>query len=114
VRAEALLPHLPERRALLHGDYSLDNILADAGQISGVIDWGSCCYGDPLRDVAWVEFWAPQLGFAAAYLAAGPPEPDADTRLACYRACIAARALGFYLHVGQREAAGWVVDVESR
>lgn len=41
-------------RRLLHGDYSLGNILQNKGTISGVLDWENAKSGDPLWDLAYM------------------------------------------------------------
>jgi aminoglycoside phosphotransferase (APT) family kinase protein len=42
----------------LHGDLHPRNLLVHQGQISGVIDWGDLCSGDPANDLAaaWLVF----------------------------------------------------------
>lgn len=42
----------------VHGDFSASNLLARAGQLCGVIDFGQCCVGDPACDlaIAWTLF----------------------------------------------------------
>ncbi len=42
-------PDIPE--TVIHGDFTLDNVLADGDHISGVIDWGGAGPGDPRFDV---------------------------------------------------------------
>ncbi len=37
---------------LIHGDYTIDNVLFYKGEVSGVIDWGSGDVGDPRYDLA--------------------------------------------------------------
>lgn len=49
------------RRHLVHADLLNRNVLVDEGAISGVLDWGCALYGDPLLDVAWLDFWGPSL-----------------------------------------------------
>jgi aminoglycoside phosphotransferase (APT) family kinase protein len=41
--------------AWIHGDLDARNLLVQDGQITGLIDWGSACVGDPACDVkvAW-------------------------------------------------------------
>jgi len=39
-------------QTLIHGDFTIDNVLVSNGVISGVIDWGSGAYGDPRYDVS--------------------------------------------------------------
>jgi aminoglycoside phosphotransferase (APT) family kinase protein len=46
------LPPDPERPAIVHGDYKLDNVmLDDAGRVVAVFDWEMSALGDPLVDV---------------------------------------------------------------
>ncbi|HLM54755.1 MAG TPA: phosphotransferase family protein [Pyrinomonadaceae bacterium] len=48
------LPPDPARPALVHGDYKLDNVMLDAGDVGrvvGVFDWEMSAVGDPLVDV---------------------------------------------------------------
>ncbi len=99
---------------LNHGDYSVANILAEDGRITGVVGWGGCLYGDPLRDVAWVDSWSPDLAFGAAYLAAGPPLSNVTKRLICYQLFIAARSLGCFLHTRQPEQAAQITGRVER
>ena len=39
-------------QTLIHGDYTIDNVLVHNGKISGVIDWAGGAYGDPRYDVS--------------------------------------------------------------
>lgn len=52
---ERLTASVPEHdeRAIVHGDFRLDNLLIDAdGQVTAVLDWEMATLGDPLTDVA--------------------------------------------------------------
>jgi aminoglycoside phosphotransferase (APT) family kinase protein len=40
--------------ALVHGDLHARHVLVDAGELSGVIDWGDVCLGDPAIDLPFV------------------------------------------------------------
>ena len=53
--------HCPEERKLVHGDFGSNNVLANAGKITAVIDWSEALVGDPLYDVANIFFWRPWL-----------------------------------------------------
>ncbi|MCM3745774.1 aminoglycoside phosphotransferase family protein [Paenibacillus pasadenensis] len=44
-------PRIVEQ-TLIHGDFTIDNVLVHHGKISGVIDWSGGAYGDPRYDVA--------------------------------------------------------------
>lgn len=60
--------------AILHADLSPGHILADlgAGRITGIIDWGDVCVGDPARDFIFLyEDWS--LEFLELALAAYAP-----------------------------------------
>ncbi|MFC4403747.1 phosphotransferase family protein [Gracilibacillus xinjiangensis] len=37
---------------LIHGDFTMDNVLVENGKISAVIDWAGGTYGDPRYDVS--------------------------------------------------------------
>jgi aminoglycoside phosphotransferase (APT) family kinase protein len=39
-------------QTLIHGDYTIDNVLVSNGVITGVIDWAGGTYGDPRYDVS--------------------------------------------------------------
>ncbi len=60
-RMVALLDYCPAERYFLHGSYSLNNILAHEGKITGVVDWLSAQYGDFVYDIAGLDFWIPEL-----------------------------------------------------
>ena len=42
----------PIRPALIHGDYTIDNMLVDRAQVTGIIDWSGGGIGDPRYDLA--------------------------------------------------------------
>ncbi|OCA85788.1 aminoglycoside phosphotransferase APH(3') [Bacillus sp. FJAT-27225] len=42
----------PYKQTLIHGDFTIDNVLVCNGGISGVIDWGAGAFGDPRYDVS--------------------------------------------------------------
>lgn len=62
----------------IHGDLHGANLLVDAGQISGVIDFGDVCAGDPATDlaIAWSMFDADDRDVFRA--AAGQGEHEID------------------------------------
>lgn len=65
--AEALAAPVCTTPVWLHGDLHAQNILSKDGQLSGVIDWGDMCGGDPATDLGGV--WG-VLGHKAARKAA--------------------------------------------
>jgi hygromycin-B 4-O-kinase len=50
-----------DHRALVHGDFGSNNVLAENGRITGVIDWSEAMVGDTLYDTANLFFWRPWL-----------------------------------------------------
>ncbi|UQW98610.1 phosphotransferase [Rummeliibacillus sp. G93] len=40
------------KQTLIHGDFTIDNVLLHNGKVSGMIDWSGGAYGDPRYDVA--------------------------------------------------------------
>jgi aminoglycoside phosphotransferase (APT) family kinase protein len=55
---EAVTAPEAEDSRFIHGDLHARNVLTDRGTISGVIDWGDMCLGDPAVDLAacWTLF----------------------------------------------------------
>jgi aminoglycoside phosphotransferase (APT) family kinase protein len=50
----------PQRSALVHGDYRLDNVVVDPdepGHVRAVLDWEMATLGDPLTDLASAVAW---------------------------------------------------------
>lgn len=43
---------LPIRNTLIHGDFTIDNVLVRGGKITTIIDWSGGGFGDPRYDVA--------------------------------------------------------------
>ncbi|HKC77759.1 MAG TPA: aminoglycoside phosphotransferase family protein [Gaiellaceae bacterium] len=50
---------VPEAGAIVHWDFTPDNVLVRAGQVSGVIDWEGARPGDPRFDLVTLAFYAP-------------------------------------------------------
>lgn len=42
----------PINQTLIHGDFTIDNVLVHKGNISGIIDWSGGAFGDPRYDVS--------------------------------------------------------------
>jgi aminoglycoside phosphotransferase (APT) family kinase protein len=50
-RLAAAVPESPDG-TVVHGDYRLDNVIADGTRVKAVLDWEMSTLGDPLADVA--------------------------------------------------------------
>lgn len=107
-RMLALAAHCPEERAILHGDFGFDNVLAEDGRITGVLDWASLAYGDPVYDLARLDFFSASDAVTALlrerYAAHLPRYAE---RMACYACWIGLNGLKFYAKAGDRAAFAW-------
>jgi aminoglycoside phosphotransferase (APT) family kinase protein len=50
---------VPEMGAIVHWDFTPDNVLVRDGRVSGVIDWEGVRAGDPAFDLVTLAFYAP-------------------------------------------------------
>ena len=96
---------------LVHADYGFDNLLFKGSKITGVIDWEHSAYGDFLYDVAWLEFWAPNVGFAKIfkdyYQKSEIDITNWDNRILSCICYLGAGALGFFATFEQRKKYDW-------
>ena len=107
----ALVERCPEERALVHGDFGANNLLAHDGDVSGVLDWESALVGDPLHDVANTHFWAtslPCMDFQAArFDRTLGGVPDYRERVLCYALRIGLEEAREARRDGDTELAEW-------
>lgn len=47
----------PERVAIVHGDYRIENVIFDGTRPAAVLDWELCSIGEPLSDLAYCCLW---------------------------------------------------------
>ena len=90
-------PPWPHARVWVHGDLE-GNCLVRDGRLSGLVDWGSACAGDPAVDVqvVWSPLFTPES--RAAFLDALEVDDATVARsrgAAVHQACA---ALPYYLH----------------
>lgn len=106
-----LLPHCPEDRSLVHGNYGFGNVLSENGRITAVLDWVDAKYGDFLFDVAWLDFWHPTTNWADLvrkhYDNKGAIVPSYQERLRCYSCSIGLDSLRFFAKGGNKPAYDW-------
>lgn len=82
---------LSPRRVTVHGDLHFRHVLVDAGgadPLTGIIDWGDLCRGDPAMDLHTAWSLLPPLARPAFWAAYGPIAPDQAVR---------ARVVGLFL-----------------
>jgi len=112
-RLAALAGRCPEERRLVHGDFGSNNVLAEDGRITAVIDWSEALFGDPLYDVANILFWRPWLACMerqAAFLETHRLWPvEARDRLHCYQLRIGIDEIRQSLAAGAAEDLAWAM-----
>ncbi len=110
-RMVQLLDYVPEERYLVHGSYSLGNLLVHEGRITAVLDWIDASYGDFIYDIAGLSFWLPEARFPELfrhhYATQGVSVPAYDARLLCYQYAIGLDALRFYAKANRPDAYQW-------
>jgi hygromycin-B 4-O-kinase len=47
----------------VHGDFGFDNVLSCEKRITGVLDWAESRLGDPVYDIAYLEFWSRSIPY---------------------------------------------------
>ena len=46
-----------ENTGVVHGDYRIENLIFEAGEVAAVLDWELCTIGEPLADLAYCCIW---------------------------------------------------------
>ena len=70
----------PKERVFVHGDLHLRHVLVDDGSLTGVIDWGDCCTGDPSIDLQLAWSMLPPEGREAFLAEYGAVDEDVHSR----------------------------------
>jgi aminoglycoside phosphotransferase (APT) family kinase protein len=70
----------PKERVFVHGDLHLRHVLVDDGSLTGVIDWGDCCTGDPSIDLQLAWSMLPPEGREAFLAEYGAVDGDVHSR----------------------------------
>jgi len=93
----------PPRTVLTHGDLGAEHILVDDRGISGVIDWESACFEDPVGDVTLLPT---ADGFADRVAEArfGERDPDWRRRVAFHRHAVPVYSILYALEHRDRPA----------
>jgi hygromycin-B 4-O-kinase len=103
-----LLEVCPEERYLVHGEYGYNNVLAQEGKVTAVLDWVDTSYGDFVYDIAWIGFWQRGVDlperFRQYYAAQGMPLPYYRERIACYTCYMGLDALRFFAKTNDHQA----------
>jgi hygromycin-B 4-O-kinase len=110
---ERLIDRCPEERGLIHGDFGSNNVLAESGRITAVLDWDLAMVGDPLYDVANCYFWASHLAcmqVQASYFERTLSRlPAYEERIACYALRIGLEEVRESMRDGDLQMASWAL-----
>ena len=81
----ARLPKCRSYRAVVHGDFGFDNLMCLDGRVTGVLDWAEARIGDPLYDLANLDYWSRlPLGDLWRERVRGSDVPDFEDRMIVY------------------------------
>jgi hygromycin-B 4-O-kinase len=58
---------IPVPRLLVHGAFGYDNVLIENGKVTAVLDWQDAKFGDPLFDIAYLDFWLSSFNLLESY-----------------------------------------------
>ncbi len=104
----SLIPYCATERYLIHRDYEYNNVLAQDGKITAVLDWGQASYGDFVFDIAYLDFWRVGIDLASHfydfYHAQGMDVSHFDERLACHTLYIGMDGLRFFGKMNNQDA----------
>lgn len=78
--AEAELLGPSSTQALVHGDFHVRHVLVAGGEVSGVIDWGDVCTGDPSIDLQLAWALLPETRRTVFLDAYGPVDDETQLR----------------------------------
>lgn len=113
-----LYPMLLERRSLLHGNFSMANIIIDADRVSAVLDWQDVRYGDPLLDFTSLIFWLGKSlsDYILQEYYAHLKSENGDVqyyfeRIKCYKYYLGLDALRFFAKTNQKNSYDYVIAV---
>lgn len=107
-----LLEYCPEERHLVHGGYGNNNVLAQEGKVTAVLDWGDASYGDFVYDIACIDTWPP-VGidyaelFRQFYHGKGISIPNYWERISCYKLYLGLDGMRFFAKTNHREGYQW-------
>jgi hygromycin-B 4-O-kinase len=102
-------------RRLVHGGFGYDNVLIHEGQVSAVLDWQDARFGDPLFDVAYLDFWPSGFDLVDLYEShcgkKGLLHENYRHRITCYKYYIGLDAMRFFAKTENRGAYDQVLEI---
>lgn len=114
-RLPGLLERIPDARALVHGDYGFSNLLVENDRVSSVIDWTNSRFGDPLWDVAYLNFFPMRVEMgpplAAAFQHLAESRTEYRSRIATYRLVLVLDCMVTFARLDDAALMTWVVGL---
>ena len=103
--------NFPASPRILHADLSADHVLCVDGSVTGILDWGDVCLGDPDYDFAYLYEDFGEAFVRDMALHYGHADPDRLVRKTRYFSVV--DQIGTIVHGGERalpgdEAESWV------
>jgi len=102
-------------RRLVHGGFGYDNVLVHEGKVSAVLDWQDARFGDPLLDVAYLDFWPSGFNLVERYEShcgeRGISHHNYSGRIRCYKYYIGLDAMRFFAKTDNRAAYDHVIQI---
>jgi len=110
-----LLEGLETPRALVHGGFGHNNILIHEARVSAVLDWQDARFGDPLFDVAYLDFWPSGIDLVDRFEAhcdeRGVSQVNYRRRVRCYKYNIGLDSMRFFAKTDNRSAYDAAVQI---
>jgi hygromycin-B 4-O-kinase len=110
----ALMEFCPPERYLVHSDYGWDNVLAQDGEITAVLDWANALLGDFLYDVAWMDIYSPELDLRAQFKehfhGQGVPVENYEQRVLAYQCHISLESQMYTTMTNRPKDYKWICD----
>jgi len=103
----------PPQRRFLHGDCHPGNLVTAGGVLTGVLDFGDCCAGDPAVDLGAALLAVDHAGASALLGAYGADDPLLRGRAAGWAALFSVLHLGSGAGLGPYSAATAQLGVDN-
>lgn len=114
-RMARLLEGISPPRHLVHGGFGGTNVLAENGKVTAVLDWQDARFGDPLFDLAYMDFWVWDLDLVKLFerhcSTRGINHEAYRERILTYKYYIGLDSMRFFAKTGNRDAYDWVLRI---
>ncbi len=102
-------------RLLVHGGFGYDNVLVENGTVTAVLVWQDARFGDPLFDLAYIDFWPSGYNLINMFEihcdSLGIRHKDFQERVLGCKYYIALDSMRFFAKIDNRDAYDAVVKI---